>query len=209
MKNEGEKGEQMKAYMMQLWYVLNHRAFLTLLLIINLLGTIYGYYWYRGQLAVTEPIYYIFVPDSPTASLFFCFAIIGWLIGRNFKLMEVLAFITLIKYGLWAVAMNLLTFAENGQLGTDGWMLVASHFLMAVQAVLYLPNYRYKMWHVMVAAIWTLHNDVIDYLFGQMPFYRVIYQYPSEIGYFTFWLSVACIIFAFLESRKREYLQQD
>ncbi|MEK4629253.1 MAG: DUF1405 domain-containing protein [Solibacillus sp.] len=198
----------MKALLIQWRYLLNHRAFLLLLLVINIFGTAYGYYWYKGQLAITEPIFYIFVPDSPTASLFFCIAIVGWLLGKNFKLMEVLALITLIKYGLWAVVMNLLTFVETGELGWMGWMLVASHFLMAVQAILYLPNYRFEMWHVAVAAVWTLHNDVIDYLFGQMPIYRVITQYPSEIGYFTFWLSIACILLAFLESRKREYLQQ-
>ncbi|WP_445683606.1 DUF1405 domain-containing protein [Solibacillus sp. FSL R7-0668] len=198
----------MKAYVMQAWYLINHRAFLTLLLVVNALGTIYGYYWYKGQLAVTEPIYYLFVPDSPTASLFFCFAVLGWLLGKHFKLMEVLALVTLIKYGLWAVVMNLLTFAETGELGATGWMLVASHFLMAVQAVMYLPNYRFTKWHVLVAAIWTLHNDVIDYLFGQMPFYRVINDYPSQIGYFTFWLSIACIMLAFAESYKREYLHR-
>lgn len=198
----------MKALIMQGWYMLNHRAFLTLLLIINILGTAYGYYWYKDQLAITEPQFYIFVPDSPTASLFFCFVLVGWLVGKNYKLMEVLALVTLIKYGLWAVVMNLLTFVESGSLGWRDWMLVASHFLMAVQAVLYLPNYRFEVWHVAVAAVWTLHNDVIDYLFGQMPIYRVIYQYPSEIGYFTFWLSIACILLAFLESRKREYLQR-
>ena len=198
----------MKAYMTQWWYLLNHKAFLFLLLVINILGTIYGYYWYGGQLADTKPIFYIFVPDSPTASLFFCFVLVGWLLGKHFKLMEVLALITLVKYGLWAVVMNLLTLAETGELGGQGWMLVASHFMMAVQAVLYLPKYRFELWHVIVAAIWTLHNDIIDYLFGQMPFYRVIYQYPSEIGYFTFWLSIACIMLAFFESRKREYLQR-
>lgn len=202
------EGEIMKAYVMQAWYLINHRAFLTLLLVVNALGTIYGYYWYKGQLAVTEPIYYLFVPDSPTASLFFCFAVLGWLLGKHFKLMEVLALVTLIKYGLWAVVMNLLTFAETGEIGATGWMLVASHFLMAVQAVLYLPNYRFTKWHVLVAAIWTLHNDVIDYLFGQMPFYRVINDYPSQIGYFTFWLSIACIMLAFAESYKREYLHR-
>ena len=190
----------MKPLVMQLRYLLNQRVFLMILLVINVLGTIYGYYWYMGQLAITDPKYYIFVPDSPTASLFFCLAIVGWLLGKNFKLMEVLALVTLIKYGLWAVVMNLLTLLD--------WMLVASHFLMAVQAVLYLPKYRFEIWHVIVAAIWTLHNDAIDYLFGQMPIYRVIDQYPSEIGYFTFWLSIACILLAFLESRKREYLQR-
>ncbi|AWE07006.1 DUF1405 domain-containing protein [Lysinibacillus sp. 2017] len=198
----------MKPLVMQLQYILNQRAFLIILLVINVLGTIYGYYWYQGQLEMTDPKYYIFVPDSPTASLFFCLAIVGWLLGRNFKLMEVLALVTLIKYGLWAVVMNLLTLLDTGYIGWMGWMLVASHFLMAVQAVLYLPKYRFELWHVIVAAIWTLHNDVIDYLFGQMPIYHVIDQYPSEIGYFTFWLSIACILLAFLESRKREYLQR-
>lgn len=198
----------MKALIIQSRYLLNRRAFLTLLLVVNILGTIYGYYWYMGQLAMTEPKYYIFVPDSPTASLFFCFAIVGWLFGKNFKLMEALALITLVKYGIWAVVMNLLTYIDSGYLGWMGWMLVASHFLMAVQAVLYMPKYRFDVWHIIVAAIWTLHNDIIDYLFGQMPFYRVINQYPSEIGYFTFWLSISCILIAFFVYKKREYLQR-
>ncbi|MEO4053153.1 DUF1405 domain-containing protein [Solibacillus sp. CAU 1738] len=189
------------------WYLLTHRAFLILLLIINFLGTVYGYYWYGSQLAITEPKFYIFVPDSPTASLFFCFAIVGWLLGKNFKLMEVLALVTLIKYGLWAVVMNLLTFAEVGYLGPDGWMLVFSHFMMAVQAMLYLPKYRFDFWHIVVAAIWTLHNDFIDYVFGQMPIYRILAQYSSQIGYFTFWLSIACISIAFITYRRRDYLQ--
>ncbi|MEK4229025.1 DUF1405 domain-containing protein [Solibacillus sp. FSL H8-0538] len=198
----------MKSIMMQGWYMITHRAFLTLLLIINVLGTAYGYYWYKGQLAITEPKFYIFVPDSPTASLFFCIAIIGWLLGKNFKLVEVLALITLIKYGLWAVVMNLLTLAESGSIGGTGWMLIFSHFMMAVQAVLYLPKYRFGVVHVILAAIWTLHNDVIDYVFGQMPMYRVLDLYTSQIGYFTFWLSICCILLAYLEARKREYLQQ-
>ena len=56
------------------------------LLIINFFGTIYGYYWYKWQLAVTEPIFYIFVPDSPTASLFFVLRLSRWLLGKHFKL---------------------------------------------------------------------------------------------------------------------------
>ena len=196
----------MKALIIGFRYLLKQRAFLILLLVVNIFGTLYGYYWYKGQLMTTDPKYYIFVPDSPTATLFFCIAIIGWLLGKNYKLMEVLALITLIKYGLWAVVMNLLTYFVEG-LGWMGWMLVASHSLMAIQAVLYLPKYRFEFWHIIVAAIWTLHNDVIDYLFGQMPFYRVINQYPSEIGYFTFWLSIACILVAIIARRKREYLQ--
>ena len=105
----------------------------------------FGYDWYMWQLEITEPKFWIFVPDSPTASLFFTLAIIGWLIGRNFKLIEALALITLVKYGLWAVVMNLLTLVETGSIGWMGWMLIGSHFAMAVQAVLYSPLYRFSL----------------------------------------------------------------
>ncbi|MFC4410949.1 DUF1405 domain-containing protein [Chungangia koreensis] len=180
----------------QLTILLYNRSFLWLLFFINLGGTIFGYYWYKGQLSVTDPIYYLFVPDSPTASLFFTIAVFGWLLNKNWRLIEAFALITLVKYGLWAVVMNLLTLAETGDIGWEGWMLVGSHFAMALQAVLYIPKYDFSYIHVIIAAIWTLHNDVIDYVFGQMPTYSVLLDFMSEIGYFTFWLSIACILLA-------------
>lgn len=189
-----------------IWYLLTHKSFLIALLIVNLLGTIYGYYWYGWQLAITEPIFYIFVPDSPTASLFFCFVLIAWIRGKSWPLMEVLALVTLVKYGLWADVMNIWTLIETGSIGWQGWMLVGSHFAMAVQAVLYMKKYIFTYWHVAVAAVWTLHNDVIDYVFGQMPMYRDLANYTSYIGYFTFWLSIACILLAIFSIRWRKYL---
>ncbi|WP_262173030.1 DUF1405 domain-containing protein [Saccharococcus sp. Marseille-Q5394] len=188
----------------RIWFLLTHKSFLWILLFINLLGTVYGYDWYMWQLEITEPKFWIFVPDSPTASLFFTLAIIGWLIGRNFKLIEALALITLVKYGLWAVVMNLLTMLEIGSLDPVGWMLIGSHFAMAVQAVLYSPLYRFEFKHIVIAAIWTLHNDVIDYVFGQMPIYHDLMKHMQQIGYFTFWLSIACIALAYTLWKNRK-----
>ena len=196
----------MRELITQFFALINFKSFLVLLFIINLFGTIYGYIWYGSQLEVTEPIFYLFVPDSPTASLFFTIALAGWIFGKNFKLIEALAVVTLIKYGVWAVVMNLLTLAETGELSWQGWMLVASHGLMAVQAIIYANRYKYTYTHVFIAAIWTLHNDVIDYVFGQMPIYHVINNYPEKIGYFTFWLSIACIIIAYFFSKRRQII---
>lgn len=193
----------MMTLLSRIWLILSHKSFLWILFFINLTGTIYGYDWYKWQLVKTEPKFWIFVPDSPTASLFFTLAIFGWLINRNFKLIEALALITLVKYGLWAVVMNLLTLIETGSIGWVGWMLVASHFAMAVQAILYIPFYKFKFGHIALAAIWTLHNDVIDYVFGQMPIYSNLMKYSSQIGYFTFWLSIACIAIAYVVVRNK------
>lgn len=186
----------MNPLLTQLKFLLFHKTFMWILLVVNILGTIYGYIWYMWQLEITDPMFMIFVPDSPTASLFFSIALFGWLINRNFKLIEALALITLVKYGLWAVVMNIWTQFESGPIGFVGWMLVVSHFAMAVQALLYIPMYKFKWIHVLIAAIWTLHNDVIDYVFGQMPIYRSLSEHTQTIGYFTFWLSVACILIA-------------
>ncbi|MFC4557373.1 DUF1405 domain-containing protein [Virgibacillus kekensis] len=178
-------------------YILTDKTFLIGLFIINLLGTLYGYYWYRFQLADTPDIFLIFVPDSPTASLFFTIFLLFFIFGKHVPYIEALAIITLFKYGIWAVVMNLFTLIVDGYIGWVGYMLMISHGAMAVQGLLYAPYYRIKMRHIMFAAVWTLHNDVIDYVFEMMPTYSSLNRYMDEIGYFTFWLSILSILIAY------------
>lgn len=167
-----------------------NRIFLVLLLISNFLGTIYGYYWYRGQLSVTDWYFIPFVPDSPTATLFLCILIVLILFEKKFGLIDALAFTTLIKYGVWAVVMNLLTFVETGFITWIGLMLIASHGIMAVQAFMFLPHLEIKAWHFYATAVWLFHNDVVDYVYRQYPVYGNLTQYFEHIGYFSFWLTV-------------------
>ncbi|MBJ7571237.1 DUF1405 domain-containing protein [Bacillus halotolerans] len=190
-------------------YVLGQRTMLILVLAINFLGTVYGYYWYLPQLLETPARFLIFVPDSPTATFFFLFVLLAFLMKRNAPLFEALALVTLVKYGLWAVGMNLLVLAVTGDLPWEGYMLIASHFAMAVQGVLYSPYFRFSLWHLVIAAVWTLHNDVIDYLFGMMPQYSMLSEYMTDIGYGTFWLSIFSIGLAFylVISKKQTKLQ--
>jgi uncharacterized membrane protein YpjA len=200
--------KEMRKKIMKLIYpILGNRYFLWLLLIINTFGTIYGYDWYGWQLAETPTIFLLFVPDSPTACLFFVIVLIGFLMGKNWPLFESLAIVTLLKYGFWAVVMNLLVLIQTGELGLSGWMLVFSHAGMAIQGLLYAPFYRFKVWHLIVTGIWTLHNDVIDYLFNMMPSYKVLDQFIPQIGYFTFWLSVFSLFIAYILCLRRGRFQ--
>ncbi|HLR40886.1 MAG TPA: DUF1405 domain-containing protein [Virgibacillus sp.] len=188
-------------------YILLDKRFLICLFLINLIGTIYGFIWYESQLAITPAIFLIFVPDSPTASLFFTIFLLFFLFKKNIPYIEALAIITLFKYGIWAVIMNLLTLAVNGTLSWQGYMLMFSHGAMAIQGLLYAPFYAIKLRHIIVAAIWTLHNDVIDYVFGMMPIYASLTKYMNEIGYFTFWLSILSIMIAYrLTVAKKEHI---
>ncbi|MEC5422476.1 DUF1405 domain-containing protein [Virgibacillus sp. C22-A2] len=185
-------------------YILLDKRFLIALFLINLFGTIYGFMWYESQLAITPDIFLIFVPDSPTASLFFTVFLLFFLVGKNIPYIEALAIITLFKYGVWAVVMNLLTLVIDGSLSWQGYMLMASHGAMAIQGLLYAPYYKIKLRHIVVAAIWTLHNDVIDYVFEMMPIYSSLTKQMNEIGYFTFWLSIISIFIAYKLTIKKE-----
>src|SRR5690625_915730 len=185
-------------------FLLADKRLVFMLFLINLFGTIYGFIWYKSQLAITPPIFLIFVPDSPMASMFFTIFLLFFLFDKKVPYIESLALITLFKYGIWAVVMNILTLITTGSLSPQGYMLIASHAAMAVQGLLYAPFYRLKLRHVVVAAVWTLHNDVIDYVFEQMPIYASLTQYMNEIGYFTFWLSILSIYIAYKVMQKNK-----
>lgn len=187
--------------------ILANRQVLIILFIINLLGTIYGYIWYEPQFKVTPTIFLPFVPDSPTASLFFTIVLFAFILKKNWPLFEALAIVTLFKYGVWAVVMNVLTLIVTGSLPWQGYMLIISHGAMAIEGILYSPFYRIKLKHLVIVAIWTLHNDIIDYVFMQYPKYGALDIYVKEIGYFTFWLSVISLAIAYYCSIRKNRLR--
>jgi len=176
-----------------LYALLTRRNFLRSLLLINVFGTVYGYLWYGSQLRETPARFLPFVPDSPTACLFFVFVLIAFLSGKHWGVMEALALMTLFKYGIWAVVMNLLSWKVAGFLPWEGWMLIFSHLGMALEGLAFAPFYRIRIGHLLFASLWSLHNDVIDYVFLMYPRYRELDGYVAEIGYFTFWLSLVSI----------------
>ncbi|MFD1395017.1 DUF1405 domain-containing protein [Kroppenstedtia eburnea] len=158
------------------WFVrqLDRRRFLLILLAVNFLGSIYGYYWYKNQLAAT-PVYWLpFVPDSPTASAAFTLVLLLYLINRRSPFWEAFAGVTLFKYGIWAVAMILAGAALSEKpfleslVWTD-WMLMASHLGMALEGVLYSRFFAFGRKEILLVAGWILLNDVLDYGVGIHP----------------------------------------
>jgi len=196
----------MKAY---LRYFLFHRSVLILLLVVNALGTAYGYYWYKDQLAET-PIYFLpFVPDSPTASLLFCVVLAGFLYKKHLPLFEALAITNLFKYGVWAVGMNIASGFTGYDLVFGNYMLIVSHGCMALEGILYARYFKIKPWHLAVAGVVLLHNDIIDYVFHMMPWYDPLLHYQRLIGYLTFWLSVLSIYIVYCLCIKSSRLEND
>ncbi|WP_053083756.1 DUF1405 domain-containing protein [Rubeoparvulum massiliense] len=191
------------------WFqiILVSRPILILLFIINFLGSIYGFIWYDGQLQSTEPTWLrIFVPDSPTASTAFTLVLFSFLVGKRNGYVEAFAAVTSFKYGIWAIAAILW----GGQLGSTivpvQYMLMFSHAGMALEAVLYARYYIFKSHHLVAVAIWTLSNDLLDYLLNIHPaVVKELEVYDHLLGIFTVCLSlVSLILFWYLMKRRND-----
>ncbi|MFC0214831.1 DUF1405 domain-containing protein [Paenibacillus chartarius] len=205
---------------MSLTYVFS-RAFLTRRWLLwslfwsNLLGTAYGYYWYGDQLvftAETMPRWYLpFVPDSPTASLFFTMSVLFILFEQKYGwkksvfwthlrgFVDAFGLITLIKYGVWAVVMIVSAAALGNPVNWQDYMLSASHIAMAVEALLFARLYRYRFVHIVIVAIWSFANDYMDYVkmtYPSLP--RVLDERLASVRWFTSCLSVITIIIALI-----------
>ncbi|HDZ5557297.1 TPA: DUF1405 domain-containing protein [Staphylococcus aureus] len=171
-------------------YTLYQRSWLMMLLICNILGMIYGYIWYGEQLSHTPWHFKIFVPDSPTAILYLVISITLILIQKQNSIIDALAFVTLFKYGIWAVIMNILFIIEQGDITVNGLVLMFSHSIMAIQAIYFYPRFKRSMIGISVAMIWVFLNDYIDYFHLQFPYYDFITTHVWQIGVLSCCLSV-------------------
>ena len=148
----------------------HQRWFVQLLIIVNIFGSAYGYYWYRGQLAANPIIAWPVIPDSPRSTTFFTVAMILLLLGREVPWFQALAYTAVIKYGVWAVAMiSHAWLLGDGRNFTD-WMLRISHAGKALQGAVFLRHLRVTRTAVIVPAVWMVFNDLVDYILLLHPY---------------------------------------
>lgn len=200
------------------------RFMLWALLWVNGLGTLYGLQWYWYQITYTvqhEALWLVgFVPDSPTASLFFTLAI-AYLLRDQYRqvnpvnlrerdsgvirgIVEAFAVITSIKYGIWAVAMIIAGGLQGDALNWQHGMLIVSHLGMAIEAMLFVRFFIFRLYHIIIVAIWTLTNDIIDYAFDVFPgLPRELHSFIPTIKKVTIGLSLISITFAYIALRLR------
>ncbi|MGB8955819.1 MAG: DUF1405 domain-containing protein, partial [Tumebacillaceae bacterium] len=172
--------------------VLMSRPFLWLLFWFNLLGSIYGFYWYKNQMEATDWYWNFFVPDSPTSSSFFTLVVLLWLLRKSSPLLEMISMVTNIKYGIWACGVILTYWAADGKLDPSDLMLMVSHGAMAIEVILFNFAYRFD-WRVLwVGAIWLLFNDFVDYIYGIHPWLQDD-RFTADITFWTVVLSIATI----------------
>jgi uncharacterized membrane protein YpjA len=146
--------------------VYGHKALLALVVIINVIGSLFGLYYYWDQLMMTPWYYWLFVPDCPLYSLFMVFALIFIAMGKRFDTFNVITTVGLAMYGAWTM-FTLIFFREvffapeNALMSIVLW---ASHLGLALESVLLLPYIKKAgivSWTL--AGAWFLAQDFFDY----------------------------------------------
>lgn len=172
-----------------------------LLVIINLLGTAYGFYFYGDQLRETSMLLWLFVADSPLSTLGVAAAVAWRKLGTGNKYLDAYAFLANLKYGLWTVTVLLIYFNGYTSINSTSLylFLLFSHLGMAVQAFL-LTDLELRP--VALFGVFFLLNDLIDYSIEIHPFV------PSEsvlmAATAAFSLTVLSVVVAvYRERRKR------
>jgi uncharacterized membrane protein YpjA len=198
------------------------KPMLWLLLVTNGAGTIYGYLWYGNQLKVTydtmDAWLLPFVPDSPTASLFFTLSLVFIMIDRSSRsdvlrsrlytivraFVHAFAIVTSIKYGIWAVAMIAASGLQGDVIVWKEWMLVVSHLGMAIEVVLFSRLLRFGWISTAIAGVWVLFNDYLDYHHMIYPWLPDILEDDLKlIEIFTVFLSYISLLTVFVMYKQR------
>ena len=152
--------------------------FLKVILLINVVGSIYGYYWYSVQLWLTPLKFWIFVPDSPLSTTLFSLSILLILCQRRIPFLNFLAFISVIKYGLWAIFVNTHFWLLSGQVHWVEVMLWLSHLGMVIEGIVYLRFFPPSFFEWGAVGVWLAINDYVDYAWALHPYLYLQAQLP-------------------------------
>lgn len=139
--------------------------FVWVIVAINLVGTAFGFWYYRFQFERIPVEMWAFVPDSPGATLLIALALASWAIGRSSDTLATLAFFGNIKLGLWtpyALAVFYPQFLANTGPAMYAFLFV-SHLGMVVQAFVLHRMTDFPLKAVAIAIAWYTVDLLMDY----------------------------------------------
>ena len=172
----------------------------------NLIGTLFGIYYYIPQLLSTETFLWPLIPDSPTATFLFMLSLIAvyttdFKKGKGLKnILYTLAFIGNIKYGLWTVyvLIEFMPYFTSINSGLMYLFLIFSHIGMFLQAFLILPYVSYSK-SILIAPLAYLLNDIIDYSLQIHTSLPEAQQIDSKVAVIAYSLTLASGLLFYLK----------
>lgn len=150
--------------------LLKHPHVLTILLMLNLGGTVWGFIWYQEQLAATPWYFWPFTPECPIQSLLFAIVIALRLINKPWPFLEAFTFLGLMKYGFWTMGILTHLWITGESPSPEGIALYMGHFGMFLEGLLFLPLLSPARYMILLVGPWFILMDILDYTIGIHPY---------------------------------------
>lgn len=176
-------------------YYLGNAPSLVWLLVVNATAFLVGVRFYVETMPGVETFLWPLYGDSPTALALATLSLVTLLpnlgrplsaapANRPLAYLHTLAFVWLVKYGLWTVVALNLGFSRYFGFGVDAlwayWGIILTHVGFVVEALL-VPRYARTTPGALATALGLLLvNDVYDYWFGGHPPLR--YDLVGTVG---------------------------
>lgn len=110
---------------------------------------------------------YPFIPDCPLAALLFGIALILMHLNRTGNLLNQLAAVFCIKYGVWTMSFWALYWARTGDIELSGIfsgpVMFVTHFGLTIMGLLLLQYVRPRVLDSLITLGWFALSDIVDY----------------------------------------------
>lgn len=186
-------------------YYLEHAPSLLWLIGANLLAMFVGIRFYLDTMGEVNTFLWLAYLDSPMAVLLMALSLATLVpfVGQDARsattnvaaaYLHTLAFVWLVKFGLWTVAALNVGFWSYFPALWAYWGIIATHLLFVLQAYL-IPHYgRTTPGALAFALVAVLGNDLLDYGFGLHPPLR--YEPGVALPVVSVGLSVLAVLLA-------------
>ncbi|VVB75041.1 Uncharacterised protein [uncultured archaeon] len=146
-------------------FFVRHKWFLVLLALVNFAAGIYSFSFYAPQLEINSPLLWFFIADCPIYAIIFGLTVLLIAKERPSPLLSFISLVGSIKYGLWTIFV--LGISNTASLYP---LIILAHLLLLVETIVLFRVFSFKVKHVLIALVWFVINDYLDYTVGLHPY---------------------------------------
>ncbi len=167
------------------------------LIIMNVIAIFYGFAMYAPQLANTNPLFWIFVPDCPLATVFFTASLMLLALNKKSNILFLLSMISGFKYGVWTcfAIVSYWNFYVAPSNFIDYVIDFSAHVGLFLEQFLLIKYATFNVRKLIAPLAFLFFNDLSDYLLAThplLPEYSLSFMFP-----FTVSLTVASAAFTY------------
>lgn len=162
-----------------------------IVLVSCIIGTLFGFYYYMGQFAISPVHLWFFIPDSPFFTFMYVLALVFYSFGKRSDIFDAFTFIGLNKVGIWTIFVLFWNYDYYFSPETRNYrfVLLLLHVGMILVSLTLLKEMgKLNLTGYLLIFGFFVVSDFIDYSIGTHPII------PTESVPVVMWMTIALTI---------------